>query len=53
MGKRETISMVLLKPFKGTRPFTEEAKNIIAPSTDHLTDETYSKTFMKKTIGII
>lgn len=31
--------MVLLKPFKGTRPFTEEAKNIIAPSTDHLTDE--------------
>ena len=31
--------MVLLKPFKGTRPFNGEAKNIIAPSTDHLSEE--------------
>ncbi len=31
--------MVSLKPFKGTRPFNEEAINIIAPSTDHLSDE--------------
>ena len=31
--------MVLLKPFKGTRPFNEDAKNLIAPSTDHLSDE--------------
>ena len=31
--------MVLLKPFKGTRPFNEDAKNIIAPSTDHLSEE--------------
>ena len=31
--------MVVLKPFKGTRPFNEDAKNIIAPSTDHLSEE--------------
>ena len=31
--------MVSLKPFKGTRPFNEEAINIIAPSTDHLSEE--------------
>ena len=31
--------MVSLKPFKGTRPFNEDAINIIAPSTDHLTEE--------------
>ena len=47
MGKRETISMVLLKPFKGTRPFNEDAKNIIAPSTDHLTDENIQNIYEK------
>jgi len=31
--------MVSLKPFRGTRPFNEEAKNIIAPSTDYLSEE--------------
>jgi len=31
--------MVSLKPFKGTRPFNEEAINIIAPSTDHLSED--------------
>ena len=31
--------MVSLKPFKGTRPFNEDAINIIAPSTDHLSEE--------------
>ena len=31
--------MVRIIPFKGTRPFNEEAKNLIAPSTDHLSIE--------------
>ena len=31
--------MIDIKPFKGTRPFSEEAKNLIAPSTDHLSIE--------------
>ena len=31
--------MIDIKPFKGTRPFNEEAKNLIAPSTDHLDDK--------------
>ena len=31
--------MVNIKPFKGTRPFNEEAKSLIAPSTDHLSIE--------------
>ena len=31
--------MVDIKPFKGTRPFNEEAKSLIAPSTDHLSIE--------------
>ena len=31
--------MIDIKPFKGTRPFNEEAKNLIAPSTDHLSIE--------------
>ena len=31
--------MVSLKPFKGTRPYNEDAINIIAPSTDHLSEE--------------
>ncbi len=31
--------MVAIKPFKGTRPFNEEAKSLIAPSTDHLSIE--------------
>ena len=31
--------MISLKPFKGTRPFNVDAKNIIAPSTDHLSKE--------------
>ena len=39
--------MILLKPFKGTRPYNEEAKNIIAPSTDHLSDENIKKIYEK------
>ena len=31
--------MVEIKPFKGTRPFNEDAKSLIAPSTDHLSIE--------------
>ena len=31
--------MVTILPFKGTRPFNEDAKNLIAPSTDHLSIE--------------
>ena len=31
--------MIDIKPFKGTRPFKEEAKNLIAPSTDHLNEQ--------------
>ena len=31
--------MIDIKPFKGTRPFNEEAKNLIAPSTDHLNEK--------------
>ena len=31
--------MINIFPFKGTRPFNEDAKNIIAPSTDHLSIE--------------
>ena len=30
--------MIDIRPFKGTRPFNEEAKNLIAPSTDHLNE---------------
>lgn len=39
--------MVLLKPFKGTRPFKEEAKNIIAPSTDHLSEDNIKNIYKK------
>ena len=39
--------MLTLKPFKGTRPFNEEAKNIIAPSTDHLSKENIKKIYDK------
>jgi len=35
--------MVTLTPFKGTRPFNSDAKNIIAPSTDHLSEENIKK----------
>ena len=31
--------MVEIKPFRGTRPFNEDAKSLIAPSTDHLSIE--------------
>ena len=31
--------MVNIKPFKGTRPYKENAENLIAPSTDHLSEE--------------
>jgi len=31
--------MIDIKPFKGTRPFKEEAKNLIAPSTDSLNEQ--------------
>ena len=39
--------MVSLKPFRGTRPFNEEAKNIIAPSTDHLSEENIKNIYDK------
>ena len=39
--------MVTLTPFKGTRPFNEEAKNIIAPSTDHLSKENIDTIYNK------
>jgi len=39
--------MVSIKPFKGTRPFNEEAKNIIAPSTDHLSEENIQNIYDK------
>jgi len=39
--------MVSLKPFRGTRPFNEEAKNVIAPSTDHLSDENIQNIYDK------
>ena len=39
--------MVSLKPFKGTRPFNEDAKNIIAPSTDHLSEENIQNIYDK------
>ena len=31
--------MVEIKPFKGTRPYNEDAQNLIAHSTDHLSIE--------------
>ena len=31
--------MIDIKPFKGTRPYKEQAENLIAPSTDHLSEE--------------
>ena len=31
--------MVDIWPFHGTRPYSQDAKNIIAPSTDHLSIE--------------
>ena len=31
--------MLDIKPFKGTKPYNEQAENLIAPSTDHLSDE--------------
>ena len=31
--------MVEIIPFKGTRPFNEDAQSLIAPSTDHLSIE--------------
>ena len=34
--------MIDIKPFKGTRPYNEEAKNLIAPSTDHLNEEAFN-----------
>ena len=39
--------MVLLRPFRGTRPFNEEAENIIAPSTDHLSLENIKNIYDK------
>ena len=39
--------MISLKPFKGTRPFNEEAKNLIAPSTDHLSEENIQNIYDK------
>jgi len=34
--------MIDIKPFKGTRPFNEEAKNLIAPSTDHIKEKQFN-----------
>ena len=31
--------MVDIWPFHGTRPYNQDAKNLIAPSTDHLSIE--------------
>lgn len=31
--------MLDIRPFKGTRPYKEQAENIIAPSTDYLSEE--------------
>ena len=31
--------MLDIKPFKGTRPYKEQAENLIAPSTDHLSED--------------
>ena len=39
--------MVSIKAFKGTRPFNEDAKNIIAPSTDHLSEENIHNIYNK------
>ena len=39
--------MLDIKPFKGTRPFNEEAENIIAPSTDYLSEEGIIDVFEK------
>ncbi len=39
--------MVSLKPFKGTRPYNEDAKNIIAPSTDYLSEENIQNIYDK------
>ena len=39
--------MISLKPFRGTRPFNEDAKNIIAPSTDHLSEENIQNIYDK------
>ena len=39
--------MLSLQPFKGIRPFNEDAKNIIAPSTDHLSEENIQNIYDK------
>ena len=39
--------MVSIRPFKGTRPYNEEAKNLIAPSTDHLSEENIQNIYDK------
>ena len=39
--------MVQIKPFKGTRPYNESAENLIAPSTDYLTEERIVDIFEK------
>ena len=31
--------MLNIQPFKGTKPYKEQAENLIAPSTDHLSEE--------------
>ena len=31
--------MLDIKPFKGTKPYKEHAENLIAPSTDHLSED--------------
>ena len=31
--------MINIKPFKGTRPYNEQAENLIAPTTDQLDEK--------------
>jgi len=39
--------MIDIKPFKGTKPYNEDAKNLIAPSTDHLSEDSILDIFEK------
>ena len=36
---RINIYMIDIKPFKGTRPYNEQAENLIAPTTDQLDEK--------------
>ena len=45
--------MVSLKPFRGTRPHPSSVKQVIAPSTDHLTDEAIKKMHKSKSCNYL